>query len=870
MSNEDVKFSVGAEDTGVGVALAGVQERVTEFAEGVQAQMEMLTGAFEKVQGAFIAFTAILAGGSAFKEALESTVNMTKESMALGRQFGISATDASVLKVAMASVFVTQDQMSAGAGKITMALKKNESAFTDLGVATRDSNGNFLSTSVIMQATNERLMEFKEGVDRNVEGVKIYGRAWNEIAPILKVTQEVMDEARVKADALGLTIGAESVAAVQKYRGAMNDTHEVFEAFEKAIGDALLPSLTQLGEWFGEMGPSVILVTRVAIDQLSFSFAALRDACGALLSAIGAIFTSIGDAVLGVFGQSSAPVTALEFFTNVLRVLSVTFITIGTVINVAIEGILETVQMMADSLIRLGSLSTAVFNALSGQGKWGDILGAWEAGSKDMENHALKHEQNMLDIIVKGKEATDHALLDQAGAAPKMTAIQAASGGETSDGGDEKLKSQMAAFQAQLAAAKIHYEETESLNGQYIEFSKQQEIDFWQSKLKSAVAGSGDAQKVQENIDKLEYEKRKEGFESELADLKAQQSKYKNNLEAKLALAIEYANKVAAANGGDSSKAKEAQAQVLAIDREIDAQRLELAKINQTAMDNIALGSITSEEKAAQARVANHLETNAQLIAQQRTFEAQRLQIAMDGIIAQQAAAQKDPNENVKLLAQLNAQKLALMTQYNTKMAELNLKSADDSAKDWKKTFTTLTSGFQNVVQGMLQGTMTFQGAITSMYKTITGIISQTISQMVTTWLEGEVSKMIATKTGAATQVADNAAVAGSGAFAATAVIPYVGPELAPAAAAAAYAASLSFGAGLSAEGGYDIPAGINPMVQTHQREMILPAEHADTIRSLKGSGGNSKRADAAMARNFRQQTAALKKQIKKSSNRFV
>jgi tape measure domain-containing protein len=41
-----------------------------------------------------------------------------------------------------------------------------------------------------------------------------------------------------------------------------------------------------------------------------------------------------------------------------------------------------------------------------------------------------------------------------------------------------------------------------------------------------------------------------------------------------------------------------------------------------------------------------------------------------------------------------------------------------------------------------------------------------------------------------------------------------------------------------SAEGGYDIPAGVNPVVQTHQREMILPAEHADTIRNLGKDSG--------------------------------
>ncbi|GAA5784704.1 phage tail length tape measure family protein [Chitiniphilus shinanonensis] len=36
-----------------------------------------------------------------------------------------------------------------------------------------------------------------------------------------------------------------------------------------------------------------------------------------------------------------------------------------------------------------------------------------------------------------------------------------------------------------------------------------------------------------------------------------------------------------------------------------------------------------------------------------------------------------------------------------------------------------------------------------------------------------------------------------------------------------------------SAAGGYDIPAGVNPMTQLHEREMVLPAAYADVIRGL-------------------------------------
>jgi lambda family phage tail tape measure protein len=43
-----------------------------------------------------------------------------------------------------------------------------------------------------------------------------------------------------------------------------------------------------------------------------------------------------------------------------------------------------------------------------------------------------------------------------------------------------------------------------------------------------------------------------------------------------------------------------------------------------------------------------------------------------------------------------------------------------------------------------------------------------------------------------------------------------------------------------SAANGFDIPAGVNPITQLHQREMVLPAEYADVIRGMAGNGGGS------------------------------
>ncbi|HFA4044249.1 TPA: phage tail protein, partial [Neisseria gonorrhoeae] len=112
-------------------------------------------------------------------------------------------------------------------------------------------------------------------------------------------------------------------------------------------------------------------------------------------------------------------------------------------------------------------------------------------------------------------------------------------------------------------------------------------------------------------------------------------------------------------------------------------------------------------------------------------------------------------------------------------------------------------------------------------------------------------AKTAATKATETTAVvSSNAVQAASGAAASQAHIPYVGPILAVAAMAAMMSAVMGLMGGggsqttttttriPSAAGGWDIPAGINPLTQLHENEMVLPAEHAQTIREMADQQG--------------------------------
>jgi len=102
----------------------------------------------------------------------------------------------------------------------------------------------------------------------------------------------------------------------------------------------------------------------------------------------------------------------------------------------------------------------------------------------------------------------------------------------------------------------------------------------------------------------------------------------------------------------------------------------------------------------------------------------------------------------------------------------------------------------------------------------------------------------LTTKALAVAQIILNTNVAASAAMAMPplGLGPIAGAGLAGTIKAMGYA-SAAMTAGLaiaeaSAEGGYDIPAGVNPVTQLHEKEMVLPKAQAEVIRGLAGRGG--------------------------------
>jgi hypothetical protein len=161
----------------------------------------------------------------------------------------------------------------------------------------------------------------------------------------------------------------------------------------------------------------------------------------------------------------------------------------------------------------------------------------------------------------------------------------------------------------------------------------------------------------------------------------------------------------------------------------------------------------------------------------------------------------------------------------------------------------------------MMNGTLTWRNAMRAVGTEVVGWFARdVVGKQVKLWIMGEATKTGATQTGLAVRGAAEAAAslksiglwamtavknimtaaweAMAGAYKAIVGIPFVGPVLAPVAAGVAFAGVSALAKNvMSAEGGYDIPRGINPLTQLHEQEMVLPKAQANVIRDMAEGG---------------------------------
>lgn len=717
------------------------------------------------------------------------------------------------------------------------------------------------------------------------------------LAPLLDNNAEKLKEYAKQAHDLGVIMDQDAIAKTKEFNTALGTIQSTMQGVFTRMAAQAAPFLTQLANDFLDFAvrsrdgidgsvTAIITIFESLVDVAQDIFSTISGIWSDLTSDIGdGSIEQIGfmDLVSGALKGFGAVAVGLQVgikiaFEAIRAVISTVCQAIAVTINIllnAFDGFRETIQYGLDVLsIKFQTFGNTVKSILSF-----DFSGAsanWNNGLAKIGSITDQYTNKMKNRANDVKTAWNDAA-SKAGTSWK-TAWDNISG--TSEKGGKKL---------QLLFLKDPNATDESPKPSPLPtFNPNRGIGTGKKdeKEKKPKKGKSDAEREAEREAKAladiryKYATKEQKIALDLAKALDEIEKSKVTSNEKIAFRVQAekdaSEKIKQLRTDEFEETKQ-KLEALIEAQEKQAQRsFEISKAQIQA--DFDAGKISNVEK-----VKLEKDLYDQLLNERRKYLEKKLALE-----DQQTAISGKEGKQVQIksqIADVNADQTISDTQFKGVISDAEM-------KDFEKKFGGLTSRMSSLwdkgIQSMLNGTLTWKNAMNAIFSELA---FEFIQKLVTAPLKEYLKSMgprLAAKLGlvkaeTAVEISGQAAqtgavVAGEGAkTAATSVgvfariglkimetiksimmsaweamaktmasIPFP-VNIALGVAAFAGVAAL-VGKVASARGGYDIPAGVNPMTQLHEEEMVLPKQHANTIRALGKSMANGGFADPAAA----------------------
>lgn len=638
--------------------------------------------------------------------------------------------------------------------------------------------------------------------------------------------------------------------AIRQYRAGTDQLAAAQAAFGRGITEDVLQKLfdtqdayvatkgkaDEMGRTMGKENVQAALEFKRAQDNLGDSFQG--------------ILIQVGNALIPVFTDwmgvlTDGVKTVIPAFGAATRALAVSLLFLTQVAG----GIF---QVFKTVFLNVGQFVAGVFAVISGfkengiggaKAAWEamteDMKGSWEEASKTIEERGKKLQKTMEEVW----NGADSSKKDDRG--PNRSGTKSfVPPGEASK---------------QLEAFKRHLELLKLQEGDYHEFSKQAEVNYWQSKLQVFAKGTKEWEAVQVLYLQARRAAAAEAVAVAREELQIEQDAAGTDTARKLDLATHWADRMRELYTEDSQQYRAALREKLQAERAFNDQLRQFSDIRAKALMTARQTELDTDRAMVELRLSMGEITKAQAIDLQRALVQEKAALDLQDIERRKVLYKEDLVQQ----ANLAAEKVALYAQLNADMAALDRDQRYAAFQSWNDIAGQIASTTVNVLNGLLARTMSWRQAMQTIVANVLTYFTNLGAQKLQQWIVSELLMTNVTKTATAartgiaaagaqtaaavkmaeadTVITANAGEAASGAAASQAAIPIAGPALAAAAAAAIFALVIAFKGGQrstpSAAGGWwEVPS--DTMAMIHKKEMVMPAHLAEGVREMVESGG--------------------------------
>jgi hypothetical protein len=434
---------------------AELKEGSVSAFERLNSQVAQITGPIATLSSR-LRETAELAGAfyefEKIRDVIRDFFELEQRVTNLQRTLGLEREEALQTDVALRLIGQSSDAYAAVILRLEQHLRTNEQRFRDLGVATRDANGELVKGPALLQNAIAAMQQFKAGTDQDLVSLDLFGRGAREMYGFLDLTAPVVERAKQLIHEYGIEL--ENHQQMVEYRAQLAALGIAADETGEKFAEQLVPAMAGFAAWLN--GPGAVAVRGFATILKGLATAVID--VGALWQQLKVTSQTVWDQLTEIL--SSAMQKAKAILTGAwgdLERLSQEHETRMTAITAAGEE--ERVQITLDEARSLEKI-------------WGAEGG--EAGEITLPDVTVKAGSRSYEPAEKGGR---HA---RAGGAEKGQA--------------DELETWREQLQAQFVAEQNFYRD-----------STAEELAFWQQKVALTASGSKERAQVENTI----YELRK-------------------------------------------------------------------------------------------------------------------------------------------------------------------------------------------------------------------------------------------------------------------------------------------------------------------------------------------------------------------------
>jgi hypothetical protein len=317
-STGELKTGMAQAESTVKQGVAGMTTPFDRMGQTVSAGMKQMTAnvtssfsnifaVVSRLHPVLLAITTVLAGGSLFKSSVDETIKWNSQARSLSSSLGITTEEASALNEAIQDLGVATlnsnlnvDTLKRALSMMQRELANNEQAFNDLGIQTRETNGEYKNSLDIFLAAMGYLKNLEGETLQNVEGTKLFKRSWAEVRPLMGLTEESIAKTSEEMRKQGRLVTSEGIQKSVEYKKALDNLDDAHHALSLTIGNAVTPALTKMAtglNWVLERLGEVITASTSAESAIADFWAAAGRGGGhdsstnALIDYLGAGYT---------------------------------------------------------------------------------------------------------------------------------------------------------------------------------------------------------------------------------------------------------------------------------------------------------------------------------------------------------------------------------------------------------------------------------------------------------------------------------------------------------------------------------------------------------------------------------------------------